>query len=135
LIGDDPTRAGKLLRQFWSDNSASSLPEQLMNTWAMWASSVAHFVLTPEFSPYDIPTSEFALDHLRGLLTKSVDFSSFAPVATNADQPRLLLGAVDVVSGEFKAFDSAEGEITADAVLASAAIPTLFRSVHEAGGV
>ena len=40
-----------------------------------------------------------------------------------------------MVSGEFKAFDSAEGEITADAVLASAAIPTLFRSVHEAGGV
>ena len=47
----------------------------------------------------------------------------------------MLLGAVDVVSGEFKAFDSRQGEITADAVLASAAIPTLFRSVHEAGGV
>jgi NTE family protein len=75
------------------------------------------------------------LDHLRGLLTKSVDFAAFAPVAVVPDAPRLLLGAVDVVSGEFKAFDSAKGEITADAVLASAAIPTLFRSVHEAGGV
>ena len=61
LIGDDPTRAGKLLRQFWSANSASSLPERMMNTFAMWASQVAHFVLTPEFSPYDIPTSEMAL--------------------------------------------------------------------------
>jgi NTE family protein len=135
LIGDDPTSAGKLLRQFWSDNSASSLPEQMMNNFAMWASSVAHFVLTPEFSPYDIPTSDLALDHLRGLLTKSVDFGLFAAVAADPQAPRLLLGAVDVVSGEFKAFDSAEGEITADAVLASAAIPTLFRSVHEAGGV
>jgi NTE family protein len=135
LIGDDPTRAGKLLRQFWSDNSASTLPEQMMNTFAMWASSVAHFVLTPEFSPYDIPTSEMALDHLRGLLTKSVDFATFGAVAGQPQSPRLFLGAVDVVSGEFKAFDSAEGEITADAVLASAAIPTLFRSVHEAGGV
>jgi NTE family protein len=76
-----------------------------------------------------------ALDHLRGLLTKSVDFGSFADVAADPQSPRLLLGAVDVVSGEFKAFDSAEREITADAVLASAAIPTLFRSVHEAGGV
>ena len=47
----------------------------------------------------------------------------------------LLLGAVDVMSGEFKAFDSRAGEITADAVLASAAIPTLFRSVHMDSGV
>lgn len=135
LISDDPEGAGKLLRQFWSDNSASSLPERVMNAWSMWASQVAHFVLTPEFSPYDIPTSTMALDYLRSLLTKSVDFDSFTAVAADAEAPRLLLGAVDVVSGEFKAFDSQAGEITADAVLASAAIPTLFRSVHEAGGV
>ena len=51
LIGDDPTRAGTLLRQFWSDNSASSLPEQMMNTFAMWASSVAHFVADPGIQP------------------------------------------------------------------------------------
>jgi NTE family protein len=135
LIGDDPTRAGKLLRQFWSANSASSLPERMMNTFALWASQVAHFVLTPEFSPYDIPTSEMALDHLRSLLTDSVDFDAFTAVRSDPEAPRLLLGAVDVTSGEFKAFDSQQGEITADAVLASAAIPTLFRSVHEAGGV
>ena len=135
LIGDDPTRAGKLLAQFWSDNSASSPPERMLNSLSMWASQVAHFVGTPEFSPYDIPTSTMALDHLRGLLTRSVDFDSFTAVAADPQAPRLLLGAVDVVSGEFKAFDSTQGEITADAVLASAAIPTLFRSVHEAGGV
>ena len=135
LIGDDPTRAARLLQQFWSANSASSMPERMMNTFALWASQVAHFVLTPEFSPYDIPTSEMALDHLRSLLTDSVDFGKFAAVSSDPEAPRLFLGAVDVVSGEFKAFDSQECEITADAVLASAAIPTLFRSVHEAGGV
>ena len=135
LIGDDPTRAGKLLRQFWSANSASSLPERMMNTFALWASQVAHFVLTPEFSPYDIPTSEMALDHLRSLLTDAVDFDAFTAVRSDPEAPRLLLGAVDVTSGDFKAFDSQQGEITAEAVLASAAIPTLFRSVHEAGGV
>lgn len=135
LIGDDPTGAANLLRQFWSANSASSLPERVMNTWALWASQVAHFVLTPEFSPYDIPTSEMALDHLRRLLTDVVDFGKFTSVSSDPEAPRLFLGAVDVVSGEFKAFDSQLGEITADAVLASAAIPTLFRSVHEAGGI
>ena len=39
------------------------------------------------------------------------------------------------MSGEFKSFNSQQGEITAEAVLASAAIPTLFRSIHAAGGV
>ena len=77
LVGTDrrrSDRAGKLLRQFWSANSASSPPERMMNTLTMWASQVAHFVATPEFSPYDIPTSDMAFDHLRSLLTKSVDF-------------------------------------------------------------
>ena len=40
-----------------------------------------------------------------------------------------------MLSGEFRAFDSRREAITADAVLASAAIPTLFRAVHEDGGV
>jgi NTE family protein len=135
LIGDDPTRAGKLLRQFWAANSASSPAERMMNTMSMWASQLAHFVGTPEFSPYDIPTSDMALDHLRTLLTDTVDFQPFQSVKGDPEAPQLLLGAVDVVSGEFKAFNSREGEITPDAVLASAAIPTLFKSVHEAGGV
>ena len=39
------------------------------------------------------------------------------------------------MSGEFKTFNSRQREITAEAVLASAAIPTLFRSIHAAGGV
>jgi len=64
-----------------------------------------------------------------------VDFSSFGAIADDPEAPKLLLGAVDVMSGEFKAFDSRHGEITPEAVLASAAIPTLFRSIHAAGGV
>ena len=47
-----------------------------------------------------------ALDQLRGLLTKSVDFAPFAAAGADPEAPQLLLGAVDVVSGEFKAFDS-----------------------------
>ena len=135
LIGDDPTRAGKLLRQFWAANSASSPGERMMNTMSMWASQMARFVGTPEFSPYDIPTSDMALNQLRTMLTETVDFEPFQAVQGDPQVPQLLLGAVDVVSGEFKAFDSRQGEITPDAVLASAAIPTLFKSIHEAGGV
>jgi NTE family protein len=46
----------------------------------------------------------------------------------------LLVGAVDVLSGEFKAFHSRRDRISARTILASAAIPTLFQSVRLDGG-
>ena len=44
--------------------------------------------------------------------------------------PVLLIGAVDVLSGRFRTFNSRRDRITADTVLASAAIPNLFRAVR-----
>jgi NTE family protein len=46
-----------------------------------------------------------------------------------------VLGAVEVLTGEFRAFDSRRDRITPDTVLASAAIPTLFRAIPVDGGV
>ena len=46
------------------------------------------------------------------------------------DSPVLLLGAADVLTGELKKFNSREGEIRVEAILASAAIPTLFPAVE-----
>ena len=139
LIDDDPSRAGRLLAQFWSDNSAKTPPDRLLNAWVLWAAQLANYVVTPAVSPYDNYASVMAMDQLRALLEKAVDFDHVAgrarAVTADAQQPMLLLGAVDVMSGEFKAFDSRLGEITADAVLASAALPTLFRSVRMDSGV
>ena len=139
LLADDPQRAEKLLAQFWSDNSASGLRDRMLNSWIQWASQLSGFVVTPSISPYDTFTSDMAQTELRTLLERSVDFEALGqqdPVGSaDPERPMLLLGAVDVVSGDFKAFDSRKGEITADAVLASAALPTLFRSVHTGGGV
>jgi NTE family protein len=42
----------------------------------------------------------------------------------------LLIGAVDVLSGAFKAFSSRRDRLSVETILASAAIPTLFRAVH-----
>jgi predicted acylesterase/phospholipase RssA len=42
--------------------------------------------------------------------------------------PTLLLGAVDVLSGAFKAFDSRKGEISLDSVLASTILPQMFKA-------
>jgi len=137
LIDDDPPRAADLLAEFWADNSASTPAEQLLNTWMLWAAQLSHYVVTPSVSPYDNYASVLAMDHLRSLLEKYIDFDRVgrAAASAGAEHPMLLLGAVDVMSGEFKAFDSRAGEITPDAVLASAAIPTLFRSVRMDSGV
>jgi NTE family protein len=83
-------------------------------------------------SPYDSPVSDAATATFRALLERHVDF---ARIDVDADAPMLLLGAVDVLSGAFRTFSSRRERITAEAVLASAAIPTLFRSVPVEGGL
>ena len=138
LVDGEPEKAESLLHGFWSDNSASTLPERMLNLWVLWAGQMANFVATPAVSPYVNPASVLALDHLRSLLERWVDFDRLNQSDTDSpapERPLLVLGAVDVMSGVFKAFDSRRGEITADAVLASAAIPTLFRSVPVDGGL
>ena len=123
LVDGEPEKAESLLRGFWSDNSASTLPERMLNWWVLWAGQMANFVATPAVSPYVNPASVLALDHLRSLLERWVDFDRLNQSDTDSaapERPLLVLGAVDVMSGVFKAFDSRRGEITADAVLASA---------------
>ncbi len=47
-----------------------------------------------------------------------------------------MLGAANILTGKFKAFDSwVPGEISVDAVLASAAVPNVFEAVHIGDGV
>jgi NTE family protein len=138
LVDGEPEKAESLLHGFWSDNSASTLPERMLNWWVLWAGQMANYVATPAVSPYINPASVPVLNHLRSLLQRWVDFDRLNQSDTDSpapERPLLVLGAVDVMSGVFKAFDSRRGEITADAVLASAAIPTLFRSVPVDGGL
>ena len=85
----------------------------------------------PAVSPYDNPFAAAAPAELRRLLTRHVDFDAL-PAA--AGHPLLLIGAVDVLTGDFRAFNSRRDRF-GRAILASAAIPTLFRSVHIDGGV
>jgi NTE family protein len=69
---------------------------------------------------------------LRAVLTKHVDFDA-VPGLVAPDSPVMLVGAGDVLEGTLKIFSSARGEITADSVLASAAIPNLFPAVWADG--
>ncbi len=130
LVEDKPDLARERLADFWAANSASTPAEMALNEMILAASRAAHYVAAPAISPYSTPTSVMSLEHLRGLLEQTLDFAAVtARAAESGDAPLLLLGAVDVLSGSFKAFNSHDGEISPDAVLASAAIPHLFRSV------
>jgi NTE family protein len=131
LLDDDRQGARERLEGFWADNAASSPVEAAVNAWLVWAATLQSTGALPAFSPYDLPTT--GLEELRDMLHRWVDFDRI-----QADQlarhPLLLIGAVDVLSGRFRAFHSRRDRITADMVLASAAIPTAFRTVHIDGG-
>jgi NTE family protein len=133
LLEDDPAAAGPLLEAFWTDNSATTPLEQLVNAWVVWAARLESLVALPAVSPYDNLGSAAALEEFRRMLERRVDFGRFE-VEADSSRPMLLVGAVDVRSGEFKAFNSRRDRITADMILASAAIPTLFRAVRVGDG-
>src|SRR5215471_123132 len=129
LLDGDPVRAGQLLDQFWADNSARGPVEMLVNNWILLASAWQGFgIAPPAVSPYYSPASELGADQFRQMLGRQVDFGRIE--ADRAGQhPVLLIGAVDVLSGQFRTFSSRRDRITASTVLASAAIPNLFRAV------
>jgi NTE family protein len=133
LLGDDAAGAVEDLDAFWRDNSATAPHEQIMNNWILWASTLQNFVATPVVSPYYNPFATLGLEEFRGMLERRVDFEKVA-VQPEGSYPVLLVGAVDVLSGQFKAFHSRHDRISAETILASAAIPTLFKSVRFAGG-
>ena len=134
LMGGDSVRAGRLLDGFWADNSATAPHERLLNAWMMSVSELQDYVVIPALSPYDNPASAVALDELRSMLLRWVDFDLVDGQADDSE-PLLLVGAVDVLTGEFKTFSSRKERIPVEAILASAAIPNLFRSVHLGEGV
>jgi NTE family protein len=133
LLRGDGAGAAEALDAFWRDNSATAPHEQIVNSWILWASNLQNFVTMPAVSPYDNPFSVSALEEFKRMLERRVDFGRIE-VQPEDSYPVLLVGAVDVLSGEFRAFNSRCDRITSETILASAAIPTLFRSVRPGDG-
>jgi NTE family protein len=154
-----------LLGDLWRENAAASPYEQLHNAWTLAA---ARSQIEVKGSPYEFPLSwairqqrtlaqmqtSMGLPFLRetyidlpSLLEKFVVFEPGpAPRRVVLDHPpvretRLVIGAVEILSGEFETFDSDDrdgsgdsdfdsGGISLEAVLASAALPAIFRAVR-----
>ena len=140
LLTDDAEKAVDLLDSFWRDNSANSYGDRLLNDWLLWSNRF--FENTggaPTVSPYLYPS--WGQELLKSMLQERVDFERLRELV-KPTSPVLLVGAVNVLSGEFKAFrshnfvgdgsrvfnDSQIDGISVEAILASAAIPTLFRA-------
>ncbi|WP_435345951.1 patatin-like phospholipase family protein [Haloarchaeobius sp. HRN-SO-5] len=124
LRRDDVRGARDRLQGFWHDVAADSFWEQFVNDTTLWSSR-----LTGEFgsfgtSPYYHWGSVWARRELRETIERYVEFDGSA----SDSPPRLFVGAVNVESGSFEVF--ADGEAGTDALLASAAVPTLFRAVE-----
>jgi NTE family protein len=125
LLMNDTNKAAELLNSFWQDNSASSFQDRILNDWLLQTNRFfGNIGGTPAVSPYVTPASSWASDQLKSMLERHVDFGRIEELV-GPMSPMLLIGAADVVSGEFKAFSSYRDTINVDMILASAALPTL----------
>jgi NTE family protein len=128
------TRAAGLLEAFWDDNSANDPYDGLWNDWTVWVNRLQGSFFVPAVSPYSTPLAYWGQERLRSMLEELVAFDEIGTPLEDSN-PMLLVGAVDVRSGEFRAFNSRRDRIRAETILASAALPTLFRAVRTEGGV
>lgn len=123
-------RASELLDSFWRENSASDYWDMISNGLFVEGSRLQGLVAVPEISPYLYPS--LAKNRLRRMLEDHVDFKEMGRLSA-PENPSLLVSAVEVRSGEFRIFRG--GEVSVDAMLASTAIPNLFRAVRIESGV
>lgn len=130
LAKGDRQKAIELLNAFWYNISATDPWDMFFNWSVVWSARLQGAVAFPEISPYFFPP--LGQERLRDVLEGLVDFDEARRLALTAEH-KLLIGAVDVLSGEFKVFR--EEEVTVETILASTALPTLFKAVHVGQGV
>ncbi|MDX1653697.1 MAG: patatin-like phospholipase family protein, partial [Candidatus Competibacteraceae bacterium] len=124
LLLEDRARGRELLEAFWADNAAVTLWDRFLNHWLVAGARLRGTLALPEISPYQVP--DFAQEQFRALLEKHVDFPGLKKLI-GPGSPDLYVGAVEVCTGRFHVFHNQR--VTVQAILASAAIPNLFRAV------
>jgi NTE family protein len=113
------------LEGFWDDVAAETPWDRFVNDAALLGSRLTAEFGTFGVSPYRHGASVAAQRELRETVERHVRFDD-DDVPTSP--PHLFVGAVDVESGSFEVF--VDGEAGTDALLASAAVPNLFRAVE-----
>jgi NTE family protein len=97
--------------------------DRLMGRWTLDTSPayLAMDLMARVLSPYDL--NPFGLNPLRAILDESIDFGRIARAPI-----KLFITATNVRTGRGRIFRNTE--ITADVLLASACLPTMFQAIH-----
>lgn len=96
--------------------------ENLANAIETGPRSMVEDTLTRMFSPYDL--NPFDFNPLRRLLTNKLDFGQVCAKC----RPHLFISATNVRTGKIRVFKGEE--VTVDAILASACLPSAFQTVE-----
>jgi NTE family protein len=138
----DPTPLHKRITDFWEELMPKLPPEHFVDSYGAQVlrmvadGSLPHLELSPVSQLNQMFNSwltgmlprRFFTD-LKFALESHIAFEELPNLVT-PDSPVLILGAANVLTGELKKFNSRKGEIQVEAILASAAIPTLFEAVQ-----
>lgn len=141
IVGNSPENRVAQLRRFWEGITAPTAwwPAGLTGpagAWQRLAGGLAAIMFGQpgffaprrhqEWFSATLPTSYYTTAALKETLEQLVDFDRI----NNAKSPRISLGAVNVRTGRFAYFDSAEIKIRPEHVMASGSLPPGFPPVE-----
>lgn len=129
LLKNDTSLAIQKLESFWNTIAARDLWDRLLNQFTIGVQCLRDLMVLPEVSPYQVPP--WASERFRDDLNKYFDFSELRELARRPGAPALHIGAVEVLSGHFELFKGED--LCVECLMASAAIPELFRAVTVPG--
>ena len=148
------SEAARSLEKFWLEDNVAGEPwERMLNDWLVgWLRWQQATGILFESSPNAF--SDYWQNQLRRTLEENITFENINEQKVRPASPKLFVAAVNVLTGEFKVFGSHKREdgandpdgrpswvfnekdgIDVDAILASTAIPPIFRSVPIGEGV
>lgn len=125
FLKNQPQLANQLLDDFWEANSAQTFSEMLVNDAALSAVRLGEFGIIPMSNSVAL-FGPIAQASLRKLIKQHIPFSEI-PALIKPGSPRLLISAIEVLSGNFHIFENAA--VTLEALLASCAVPEIFPPV------
>jgi len=128
LLEGDRQAGVERLAAFWRDVAATTPSQRFENELVTATIGLqARGAPIPRVAPAQNPYATTAQQRLREIIERHVDFDAIDDLRSDAT-PELYVGAVEIESDDFTLFQS--GDITPDALLASAALPTMFEPVE-----
>ncbi len=124
--GNPAAEARRRLHAFWRDLATNAPLEWAMNVWSVW---MARLPIGAEISPYLFDIG--AAQDLRRLLGEHLRLEALPADPARRSRPKLLVGATDIQEGRGVVLHGED--LRYDDIIASAAVPPLFRAVATRG--